>query len=469
MRRIIHDSFHYNSPMAMSFDRELVRALSGSRLRALKAAASVAESMGLRLYAVGGLPRDLALGRRPTDCDLVVEGSAVELAHSLADRYGGEITVHRKFGTAKWRVAKAGISLTSSLETANTPSAESELDLISARQEDYARPAQLPRVHFGTIEQDLKRRDFSINALAIRLDDGHFGEVFDPLMALHDIREGVIRVLHDGSFRDDPTRMYRAVRYEQRLQFRILSETLRLIPGACRWVDELSPHRVRQELDQILVEKRASAMLARLGRLGLLRAIHRALPGNGPAIQRLRTSSRERAVAAGGASEAEIRSRQWLLWLMDLTPLQVRSVNRRLHFDSKLVEELLATTKLRRRAMKLAKLRPSKIARELGNLPLRSVEAVSVALPPGSAKKVLREYLTHWRHVRPRTTGANLKEVGIPPGPVYRTILQELRAGWIDGTIRSTEGERLRLERYLHRLRHHAAPKSNPGRKHRAN
>ena len=216
--------------------------------------------LGFPIYIVGGFVRDLLLGRPSLDFDLVVEGDAIKLADSLASKYGGKATIHQKFGTAKWFINE-----------------NSSIDLISARSEIYSHPVALPTVKMGTISDDLHRRDFTINTLAIRLDGNHFGEMHDELGSLDDLQHGLVRVLHPRSFIDDPTRMYRAVRYEKRYGFKIAKETSALIPEARQLIEKLSAQRIRHELDLILEEPNAAPMLARLDKLGLLKPIHPSL------------------------------------------------------------------------------------------------------------------------------------------------------------------------------------------------
>jgi len=451
MHRIIHDFFSYNNRVIRCLGNQLEKALDRRDLEMLLLVAREAQSLGLALYMVGGFPRDLALGRVPTDYDLVVEGSAIELARALEAKYGGITTIHPRFGTAKWHLETV-MARGWSGGASESGHLRMHLDLISARTEVYPRPAQLPHVRLGSIEEDLRRRDFTINTLAIRLDGLHFGTILDPLGAINDLERGAISVLHDASFRDDPTRMYRAVRYEQRLGFKITSDTLQLMPKARQFIGQLSAHRIRQELDQIMGEEQAAAMVQRLGGLDLLGAVHRGLPNDRATIRRLSVGQEAPAHAEDTSRSSRGRAKRWLLWLVDLSPGQIRSVRQRLHFENRLTDELLASSELRRSIKELIRLRPSKVTEHLRRLPLPAVEAVYDAMPPGKARNLLCQYLTDWRHVRTRATGADLRELGIPPGPAYRSILQELRAGWIDGTIRSAAEERLQLEKSLSRL-----------------
>lgn len=415
--------------------------------------ARAAATLGLPLYAVGGLPRDLALGRMPSDFDLVVEGSAAALAQALVGEFGGTVIRHAKFGTAQWHLEHSRTPWGFAANQEHAPKRRALIDLISARRESYSRPAALPQVVPGSIEDDLRRRDFTINTLALRLDGRRYGEVLDPLGAMSDLERGVIRALHGASFRDDPTRMLRAVRYEQRLGFRIDSQTLLMIPQGKRWLRQVSAHRVRQELDSALQEELAARVIRRMGTLGLLRAIHSALPFDDAAMRRLRAQSHpvdDRTHVAALTSPSSMR---WLLWLLDLSPAQIRSVRRRLLFDSRMNTQMLAASKLWRGLPALGRLRPSALVKRLDEIPPDSVRAVESALPKSIAKKMMREYLGKWRAQRPITTGADLGRRGIAPGPAYREILQDLRAGWIDGEISSPAEEQLALELMLKRRR----------------
>src|SRR5258705_1283537 len=246
----------------MDFTLRLESALSAEHLRLLHFGRDAALQRGLPLYIVGGSVRDLVLGRRLNDFDLTVEGDAIALARALASKHGGGMTAHKKFGTAKWFLPE---TLKMDHDT---------LDLISARSETYKYPAALPTVKLGSLADDLHRRDFTINALAVRLDGSHFGELRDDLNGMDDLQKGMIRVLHPRSFIDDPTRMYRAVRYEGRYGFKIDEDTLALIPEARPFVEKLSAQRIRHELDLILEESNAVSMLKRLDELDLLSVIH---------------------------------------------------------------------------------------------------------------------------------------------------------------------------------------------------
>jgi tRNA nucleotidyltransferase (CCA-adding enzyme) len=213
------------------------------------------------LYLVGGIVRDLLLGQtnQAFDLDIVVEGDAIRLAGEFAEKVGGKLVAHLMFNTAKIELGKWTI------------------DIAMARTETYARPGALPAVTSGTLKTDLFRRDFTINAMAISLNPDNYGELIDLYGGLKDLNNKSIRVLHDRSFIDDATRIWRAVRYEQRLGFQIEPETLSLLKRDLPLMKTVGGYRLRHELELVLKEKAPEKALLRADELGVLKALHPAL------------------------------------------------------------------------------------------------------------------------------------------------------------------------------------------------
>jgi tRNA nucleotidyltransferase (CCA-adding enzyme) len=418
----------YNAGVEQNYSRLLETSLDAARSDLIRRVAEQATERGLSLYIVGGSVRDLILGRPTNDFDLTVEGDAIRLARALAHRYGGGVTAHTNFGTAKWFLPK------------DLKNEHATLDLISARSESYEHPGALPTVKFGTIEDDLRRRDFTINALAVRLDGTHFGELRDDLNGMQDLHKKVVRVLHPRSFIDDPTRMYRAVRYEVRYGFNIAEETLALIPEARSFVEKLSPQRIRHELDLILDEPSAVSMLKRLDQLGLLACIHPSL-GNFDASN-LATVQSEDAVLQN-------RNSRWLLWLMHLTDQEIESINDRLHFTAELLKLLRSAALLETNLPALRGLKPSQVVELLEGYSIKALEVFSMALQDEQQKNILNRYLSEWWAIKPKTTGHDLKRRSIPPGPKYNEILRRLRAAWLDGEVKTEEEEKKLLDSIL--------------------
>ncbi len=427
----------------------LVQSLSPAQLDLIRRVADETDVRGFPLYAVGGLPRDVLLGKPVGDLDLVVEGDAIGLARSLTLKYGGKVIAHTKFGTAKIDIRGWGIESSGSF----SGQSRSTIDLISARSETYKHPGALPTVKMGTIEDDIRRRDFTINTLAIRLDGTRFGELRDDFGGLEDLDKHSVRVLHHRSFLDDPTRMVRAVRYEQRYGFRIADETLALVPEALQLVAKLSAQRIRHELDAILEEHKAASMLARLSELDLLKAVHPALPWDDSIRRRLESELSPDLLATHkpgsvetGAEDPTIR---WILWLMSLSQKELEAVNKRLHFTAAQHEALVEASMLFLKLPSFGNLKPSQCVERLDGLPELAVYTTYLAASDPKSKQAFESYLTKWRHVRPKTTGHDLKRLGLEPGPKYRSILRELRDAWLDGKVQSQAEETSYLERLL--------------------
>jgi tRNA nucleotidyltransferase (CCA-adding enzyme) len=239
----------------------------------LRRVGELAAEEGVGVFLVGGPVRDLLRGAKVLDLDVAVEGDGIVFARALAQRLGGEVKGHLRFGTAV-------LVLRPEWGPPGTPTAAFaapvKLDVASARRESYRRPGALPTVAPGTSYDDLYRRDFTVNAMAVRLDPPAFGELLDPFGGRRDLAARLLRVLHEGSFRDDPTRLFRAVRFEQRLGFALEPGTGRLLGEAvaARALDTVTGERIRNELFLLLSEKNPLPGLRRLRQLSLFRAVH---------------------------------------------------------------------------------------------------------------------------------------------------------------------------------------------------
>ncbi len=258
-------------------DALMAQALPGPLLDLLKAAGDAASGLGYPLYGVGGFVRDLLLGEPNFDVDMVVEGDAIRLTQTLAGKLGGRVRSHRRFGTAKWILPEGLLpaSAANGNHAGNSGRAFPDaLDFVTARTEFYEHPTALPTVERSSIKQDLHRRDFTINTLAVCLIPDRWGELLDFYGGRDDLEDGIIRALHSLSFVEDPTRILRAVRFEQRFGFSIDPRTEELIADALDLLDRVSAERVRHELELILAEAEPERAFARLAELGVLSRLH---------------------------------------------------------------------------------------------------------------------------------------------------------------------------------------------------
>ena len=245
----------------MNVSDRLEQRLAGVRLSVLRELSQLATGLGIDLYLVGGSVRDVLADAPLTDIDIMATGNPERLVESIRGRGDGNVRKASAFGT--WSLTIQGV----------------DVDLATARRETYERPGALPTVIPGTVEDDLARRDFSINAMAISLGESSWGTLLDPHDGVTDLSRAVIRVLHDRSFEDDATRILRAIRYACRLDFGLESCTATLLERGLPYVSRISPDRVRHEIERIFEEPRAGDMIEMAGKLGVLAAIHPATSG----------------------------------------------------------------------------------------------------------------------------------------------------------------------------------------------
>jgi tRNA nucleotidyltransferase (CCA-adding enzyme) len=377
----------------------------------------VAQRQDLSLYLVGGGVRDLLLEHSHLDVDLAVEGDAASLAEEIAAAFGARLVVHRRFGTATLRAPDIG------------------LDLAQTRDEHYEWPGALPSVRPATIVQDLARRDFTVNALALGLAGVQAGRLLDPHDGQRDLAARRLRVLHERSFQDDATRILRGLRYEGRLGFRFETATQRLVRRDIAYLDTISGPRLRRELLAILAEDRPERILARAQALGVLAALHLAL-----------CFDRRRAAAFAAARRRPLTPLPEVylcLLAARATPDQVEGVLRRLALHGVSKRALRDSLRLREEGWRLAApgLRPSEVVAALERFSAAAVAAHALLEPPGIPRRRLRQYLEHWRHRRPALRGRDLQALGVSPGPAMGQMLARLRAARLDGEAGKREDE----------------------------
>ena len=412
----------------------------------VEAASRAAGDLGYDLYAVGGFVRDLILGIPNLDLDFVVEGDAIALARGLAASFGGEVRSHRRFGTAKWYTS----DFWRRYAAEGDRSLPEHVDFATARTEFYEGPSALPVVERSSIKQDLHRRDFTINTLAVYLNPKRFGEVLDFFGGLRDLETGVIRVLHSLSFVEDPTRMLRAVRLEARLGFRIEPRTEDLIRDALELLDRTSGERIAHELLLTLQEDAPERALARLQDLGILDRINCALRFT-TEVATAMASARPEAKQAG-VTEDDLPSLYLSLLVWDNSAEEVELVIERLRLSRAVAQRLREIPRLRQALTELgAEPRPSDAVAKLDRHGDQALLAASIMVGDGGIREMLRHYAVGWRHIAPAITGEDLRRRGLPPGPRYREILDALRSARLDGIAVDRADEERLLEEWLRR------------------
>jgi tRNA nucleotidyltransferase (CCA-adding enzyme) len=400
----------------------------------------LADAAGLRAHVVGGFVRDMLLGRENLDIDVVIEGDGFEFAIATAERLGKRVKVHRRFGTAVLVWSKT-----------------LHIDITSARTEYYQRPGALPTVERSSLRQDLFRRDFSVNAMAVCIDPECFGQIADPFGGLFDLERGVVPALHSLSFVEDPTRILRAARFEKRFGFALDGSSEALLKQAVEMgmLDEVSGARVREELLDIIDEEDPACILARLDDLGAasgllpdrvrpagaiagLTAVTAAfseLAESFPRLPRRRTTLVAALAATAGRGEAD----RWCRWL---------------RFGREYAEPAVLTAEraagLLARLQDRRKMRASRLFFLLEALP-----AETLVYLWGVGGRAVRERVEEFVRVRqpmhPAVSGEALIALGLTPGPAFAAILAQARADNLDGKAVGRAAELANLKRLARR------------------
>jgi len=395
------------------------------------------------VYLVGGFVRDLLLGQPNVDVDIAVEGDGIEFAMRLAAELGGRVRPHRKFKTAVVLLPASVLGEAASwLREAGEPF---HVDVASTRTEFYEYPAALPRVEHASLRQDLFRRDFTINAMAISLRGRDFGKVIDFFGGYRDLREGVIRVLHNLSFLEDPTRIFRAVRYENRYGFRMEEQTRNFAKSCVEMhlVGDLSSVRLRDELIALLSEKDVAWTLHRLYELGVAREVHPKLatgPKTAALVRRL-----DALVEELGLQEEVVP------WRLRLAAMTRNMEHEELYLWLDRLKVKRSDSAVIRAGVVLAPVLSSTLAREtmdeweiyrtLRNTPVEALVFVLASLPEGRAAERLRSYLTQLRHRQLSIGGDDLLELGMKKGPQVGKMLEKLRELRVKGLVSGREAE----------------------------
>jgi tRNA nucleotidyltransferase (CCA-adding enzyme) len=398
----------------------------------LRTAGGVADDVGTRIYAVGGFVRDLLLRHENLDVDLVVEGDGIAFAERLSARLSAKVTSHRKFGTAVLTLPDGF-----------------KVDVATARTEYYEYPAALPTVEHSSIKMDLYRRDFTVNALAVCLSGDRYGELLDFFGGQRDLRDKTLRIIHNLSFVEDPTRILRAARFELRFGLHLSRHAEQLSANAIQMglLDKVAGPRVFAELQAILREPRPWAILQRLDALGALAAIHPRFGLGRTSEQRFERVAE--VLAWHGLLYLPTQPAAWLVFLLVLFEerpgVEARAILRRLSPPPKTadaaVRDLAQLRALARSLQRARETTPSRMHRWLAEASIEVVLALMAVVGRPELRKAIGDFLTAKGRVRPFLGGDDLRALGIQPGPVYRDILNSLLYARLDGHVQSRDDE----------------------------
>jgi tRNA nucleotidyltransferase (CCA-adding enzyme) len=394
----------------------------------LKLSGEVAEEAGFIAYLVGGSVRDLLRGEANLDIDIVIEGDGISFAKAFGERLNAKVRTHQTFGTAQ--------VITDTFK----------LDVATARTEYYESPAALPKVETSSIKKDLYRRDFTINTLAIKLNPKDFGLLIDFFGGQRDLREKTIRVLHNLSFIEDPTRAFRAIRFSERFGFKISKHTDNLIKLAIKMnlFDRLSGPRLYEELRLSFNETEPLRTLKRLSDFGLLKVIHPNIILNEELEATFK--SMQETISWFNLLFLEERTDKGILYLMallsGLTDDDVKAVIERLSPPPRVKDIIMNSMSQAKEILKrLPHDDPVGIYNLLSKIKLETILFAMAISKDRQKQKAMSRYLTDLRNVKTILKGNDLKDMGIHPGPVYSRMLKELLEEKLRGHLKAREDE----------------------------
>ncbi|MFH1888613.1 MAG: hypothetical protein ABH806_00815 [Candidatus Omnitrophota bacterium] len=406
-------------------------------------AGKLASSNNISAYLVGGFVRDLILGVKNLDLDIVAERDGIRFAELLCSKLGAELIRHRRFGTATI-ISEKGL----------------KIDIATARREHYPEPAHLPEVERGTLKDDLLRRDFTINAMAISINRRDFGRLIDCFGGRQDLIGKKIRVLHALSFIDDPTRILRAIRFEQRYNFKIDPVTLGLLKeaSASKMLERVQPHRLRDELVMILKEGHPLKPLGRIEKLIGLSFVNHGLRLSKNTLALLKSSENQ----IKWFQKKYPKRRKLDTWLIYFTGLlgqlgidNIKSVSKKFALrkgEEKRMEIYKKSGKKIIRKLNSDAARPSEIYRFLEPLSYEVIILIRAKSKDKRLRKNIDDFFGVYNGTRLHITGEDLHKLGLTPGPHYQKIFRRVLNAKLNGLVKTKKEELALIKRVSLRL-----------------
>ena len=419
--------------------------LSADLIKRLQQIGEVAENIGCEAFVVGGFVRDLFLYRQDEDLDIVIEGEGIAFARKYAELVGARIHTHEKFGTAVI-IFPDGF----------------KIDVASARMEYYKFPAALPVVEMSSIKLDLYRRDFTINTLAIQLNPYKFGTLIDFFAARKDIKEKIIRILHNLSFVEDPTRVFRAIRFEQRFEFTIGKLTAGLISNAVAmdFFRGLSGKRVFTELRLIMEEKSSASAIMRLNDFNLLKVIHPSITLDKIFIALL--NSVKEVLSWHDLLFLNESYKKWIVFFLvvinQCNAKRTQEICQRFElapeYEKIFCVERFEADRCGSWLERNQTVSDSVLYRKLSGFRTELILYLMAAARKQAVKKSISHFFTDLRRTAISLKGRDLKKMKLTPGPVYRQVLSAVLDAKLDGKLKTKEDEIVFARHYVETHRH---------------
>ncbi len=433
---LLHESEHPSLERKRNVNTQIIECLDKEMIQLIQTIGEVADSMKYNAFAVGGFVRDLLLKKQNLDLDIVIEGDGIRYAKQLAHHLGGRCRTHERFKTAMVLLPNGF-----------------KIDIATARLEYYEYPAAMPTVELSSIKLDLYRRDFTINAMAIHLNPYHFGTLIDFFNCQNDLKQKTIKVLHNLSFVEDPSRIFRAIRFEKRMEFLISPHTKRLITNAVSMdlFGKTNDPRFLSELKIIFSEENPLPAIERMAEFKLFKFLWPDLRPHLKIDRRFThiLTQAQRAISWFRLLYLEDSCQNWMVYLLAIMGrsrlAELKAFCRRFEESQKVTDYLLLQKEGADRAVHhLARsndLKNSQIVALLEELNIEGLLYIMAVARKNHIKKAVSLYVTTLRQVEGELTGQDLVNLDYKPGPQFKKILLTLRNGRLDGLANDRDEE----------------------------
>ncbi len=429
-KNLLHESDHPSLARMRNLNTLLVECLTREMIQLLQTIGEVAKNLGCNAFAVGGFVRDLLMKKSNLDLDIVIEGDGILFARALAHHVQGRYRTHERFKTAM-------VLMPSGFK----------IDIATARLEYYEYPAAMPTVELSSIKLDLSRRDFTINAMAIHLNPDHFGTLIDFFNCQNDLKQKTIKVLHNLSFVEDPSRIFRAIRFEKRMEFQISPHTKRLIVNAVnmKLFGKTSDPRFLSELKIILSEENPLPAFQRLAEFDLFQFLWPDLRPHNKFDRRFLhvLTQAQLAISWFRLLYLENSCQNWMVYLLAIMSrsrlAELLAFCRRFEETAKITEFLLdQKERADNAANQLARenhMKNSRIVALLEEMSIEGLLYIMAIARKNQVKKAVSLYVTTLQHIEPHLSGKDLIKMGYKPGPEFKGILAFLKKARLDNLV----------------------------------
>lgn len=435
-QNLLHESDHPSLERKRNLNVIIVECLTRDMVQLLQTIGEVADKLGYNSFAVGGFVRDLLLKKANLDLDIVIEGDGIAYAKALAHHLKGRYRTHDRFKTAVVLMPNGF-----------------KIDIATARLEYYEYPAAMPTVELSSIKLDLSRRDFTINAMAIQLNPEHFGTLIDFFNCQNDLKQKTIKVLHNLSFVEDPSRIFRAIRFEKRMGFQLSPHTRRLITNAVnmKLFGKSQDSRFLSELKSILSEENPLPAIQRLAEFDLFQFLWPDLRPHYKIDRRFIhvLTQAQLAISWFHLLYLDEACRNWVVYLLAIMSrsgsTELAAFCKRFEESAKMTEYLLCQKENADRAIhqiaQYNNLKNSEIVACFAEISVEGLLYIMALARKNHVKRAVSLYITTLRYIEPRLNGKDLVEMGYSPGPQFKDILSFLRDARLDNEAKDAEAE----------------------------